>query len=117
MFLTLNHQKMNIFFSAKELVSECYKFTKQLPPEEKYAMASQIRRAALSVYLNIAEGCSRRSEAERKRYFEIARGSLIEIDAAFDIAEMLGYFKNYSTEKLNKTATDCFKMIMGLIKS
>jgi four helix bundle protein len=54
-------------------------------------MASQIRRAALSVHLNIAEGCSRRSETERKRYYEVARGSLIEIDAALDIADSLNY--------------------------
>ena len=53
-------------------------------------MIQQIRRAALSVVLNIAEGCSRKSEAERKRFFEISRGSLIEIDAAFDIANELG---------------------------
>ncbi|WP_255153373.1 four helix bundle protein [Ferruginibacter sp. HRS2-29] len=108
---------MNLFSEAKKFAAECYKFTNQLPPEEKYAMASQIRRASLSVYLNLSEGCSRKSEAERKRYFEIARGSLIEIDAAFDIANALGYFNNFSTTVLNKTTIDCFKMITGLIKS
>jgi len=46
----------------------------------------QVRRAALSVHLNIAEGCSRKSKSERRRYFEIARGSVIEIDAAIGIA-------------------------------
>jgi four helix bundle protein len=45
----------------------------------------QIRRAALSVKSNLAEGCSRRSEAERKRYFEVSRGSVIEIDAAWKL--------------------------------
>jgi four helix bundle protein len=54
-----------------------------LPPEEKFNMVQQIRRAALSVKLNLAEGSTRRSEAERKRYLEIARGSVVEIDAAF----------------------------------
>ena len=49
-------------------------------------MTSQIRRAALSVHLNIAEGASRRSELERRRYYEISRGSIIEIDAALDMA-------------------------------
>ncbi len=49
-------------------------------------MVSQIRRAALSVHLNIAEGASGKSEVERKRYFEISRGSIIEIDTALDIA-------------------------------
>jgi four helix bundle protein len=51
--------------------------------EERFALAQQIRRAALSVHLNIAEGCSRKSETERKRFFEVSRGSIIEIDAGF----------------------------------
>jgi len=54
-------------------------------------MIQQIRRAALSVHLNVAEGCSRKSLTERRRFYEIARGSVIEIDAAPDIAVNLGY--------------------------
>ena len=57
-----------------------------MPIDEKFGMITQIRRVALLVHLNIAEGFSRKSEAERKRYFEISRGSIIEIDAAMDIA-------------------------------
>jgi len=95
MFLQLNHQKLDVFKSSKVFVLECYKLSKALPVEEKFGMISQIRRAALSVYLNIAEGASRKSEAERKRYYEIARGSLIEIDAALDIAKELGYLANF----------------------
>ncbi|HEV8286344.1 MAG TPA: four helix bundle protein [Chitinophagaceae bacterium] len=91
MFLRLNHQKLEVFSASKEFVMECYRIVKSLPKDEKYSMASQIRRAALSVHLNIAEGCSRRSETERKRYYEVARGSLIEIDAALDIADSLNY--------------------------
>jgi four helix bundle protein len=45
-----------------------------------------MRRAALSVHLNIAEGCSRKSQSERRRFFEISRGSVIEVDAAIDVA-------------------------------
>lgn len=86
MFLKLNHQSLNVYQALRNFVFECYKLTNQLPAEEKFGMISQIRRAALSVHLNIAEGASRKSEAERKRYFEISRGSLIEIDAALDIA-------------------------------
>jgi four helix bundle protein len=73
MFLTLNHKKFAIYNFSRAFLLECYKFTKSLPAKEKYGMISQIRRAALSVHLNIAEGCSRKSEAERKRYYEIAR--------------------------------------------
>lgn len=94
MFLTLNHQKLDIYAVSKSFVLECYRLTKILPAEEKFGMISQIRRAALSVHLNIAEGASRKSHAERKRYYEIARGSVIEIDAALDIANELDYLKN-----------------------
>ena len=85
MFLKLNHQKLEVYQSSKIFVLECYKLTKNLPADEKFGMISQIRRAALSVHLNIAEGASRKSATERKRYYEIARGSIVEIDAAPDV--------------------------------
>ncbi len=79
MFLTLNHQKLDVYNVSKEFVFECYKLTKALPSEERFGIISQIKRAALSVHLNIAEGCSRRSHAERKRFYEIARGSIMRL--------------------------------------
>ena len=78
-------------------------------------MISQIRRAAFSVHLNIAEGSSRRSEVERKRYYEISRGSIIEIDAAFDIANELGYLNNYDIKSLGEVTIRIFQMISRLI--
>jgi len=95
MFLKLNHQKLDIYTYSRAFVLECYKFTKLLPADERFGMTSQIRRAALSVHLNIAEGASRKSHVERVRFNEIARGSIIEIAAALDIAFNLGYLSNY----------------------
>ena len=115
MFLTLNHQKLDIYQFSRTFVLECYKLTKVLPPDEKFGMISQIRRAALSVHLNIAEGASRKSESERKRYFEISRGSIIEIDAALDIAGDLNYMANYDTTKLGESMIRSFKILSGLI--
>ena len=92
MFLELAHTKLDVFSVSKAFVLACYKETKSFPSEEKFAMISQIRRAALSVHLNVAEGCSRKSAVERKRYYEIASGSIIEIDAALDIAVDLGIY-------------------------
>lgn len=77
MFLQLSHTKMNVFQQSKRFTLECYRITKNFPNEEKFAMVQQIRRAALSVHWNIAEGASRKSETERKRYFEIACGSVV----------------------------------------
>ncbi len=117
MFLKLDHQKLVVFAASKEFVLECYRLTLSLPLEEKFAMSSQIRRAALSVHLNIAEGFSRKSEKERKRFFEIARGSLIEIDAALDIAISLNYLQNFKLNMLEEKILNCFKLLTGLIRS
>lgn len=116
MFLKLNHQKLDIYIVSRLFVSECYKLTKSLPVDEKFGLISQIRRAALSVHLNIAEGSSRKSEVERKRFFEIARGSLIEIDAALDIGNDLTYLNEKETNKLGELIIRCFQMLCGLIK-
>ena len=117
MFLQLNHQKLKAFKSSRLFVLECYRLSKLLPPEEKFGMITQIRRAALSVYLNIAEGASRKSEAERKRYYEIARGSLIEIDAALDIANDMKYLEKIALCSLENYMIECFKMLTGMIAS
>lgn len=115
MFLKLNHQQLDVFKDSRIFVLECYKLSKILPDSERFGMISQIRRAALSVHLNIAEGSSRRSEVERKRYYEISRGSIIEIDAAFDIANELGYLNNYDIKSLGEVTIRTFQMISRLI--
>src|SRR4029078_7063512 len=91
MFLQLNHQQLDIYRITRVFAVECYKITRGFPSEARFALSQQIRRAVLSGHLHIAEGCSRKSVPERKRFFEVSRGSMIEIDAAFDLAEDLGY--------------------------
>jgi four helix bundle protein len=116
MFLTLNHQKLQVYTASREFVLECYQLTKSLPSDEKFGMITQIRRAALSAHLNVAEGSSRKSEVERKRYYEVARGSVIESDAALDVAEDLGYLRNITVEKLGQSMIKCFKLLTGMIQ-
>ncbi|HEV8506208.1 MAG TPA: four helix bundle protein [Chitinophagaceae bacterium] len=115
MFLKLNHQKLDIYGISREFVFECYRLTMKLPGEEKFGMVTQIRRAALSVHLNIAEGASRKSPTERKRYYEVSRGSVIEIDAALDIASDLKYLTEIDTENLGRSMINCFKLLTGMI--
>src|ERR1700743_2421933 len=90
---------------------------KSISPGGKYILTQQIKRAALSVHLNVAEGASRRSELERKRFYEIARGSVIEIDAALDVAFDLGYCEIENLEPLGESLIKCFKYLSGLINS
>jgi four helix bundle protein len=117
MFLKLKHQKLDVYNFSQSFVLECYKLSKHLPDTEKFGMVSQIRRAALSVHLNIAEGASRKSELERKKFYEISRSSLVEIDAALDIASGLEYLKNYDVSNLGEGMNRCFKILTGLILS
>ena len=111
MFLQLNHKSLDVYKASRELLLECYNRTKNLPLDERFNLTQQIRRAALSVKLNIAEGASRKSFAERKRFYEIARGSIIEIDAAFETTIDLLYFKIDDLETVGILLNRCFSML------
>ena len=116
MFLKLAHTKMDIFQCSRELALTCYKLTKQFPDVERFGMVHQIRRAALSVHLNISEGCSRRSLTERKRYYEISRGSVIEVDIALDIALELNYSSLEEMKSTGNLIIRAFSMLSALLK-
>ena len=115
MFLKLAHTKLDVFKISKEFVLSCYRETKSFPSDEKFGMISQIRRAALSVQLNVAEGSSRKSPTKRKRFYEIARGSIIEIDTALDIAIELDYSSKQNPEELGKLMVRSFQIISKMI--
>ena len=118
MFIKISHQNFPVYISSKNLATECYKITENFPGTEKFALVQQIRRAAVSVVLNIVEGLSRRSNQERKRYFEISRGSIIEIDAAFEISQTMGYLKSMnSNTKIESSMNETFAQLSGLIKA
>ena len=115
MFLLLSHTHLDIFKVSKSLILLTYQITEKFPKEEKYALIQQLRRAALSVHLNIAEGCSRRSMSERKRFFEISRGSVIEIDTAIDMAMELNFINKEETLLLGETIIRCFQLLSKMI--
>ena len=115
MFLALGHTKLTVYKHSKALVFECYRITRCFPVDERFAMVQQIRRAALSVHLNLAEGALRRSVIERKRFFEISRGSVIEIDTAFGIAFSLEYVMSDQMKHLSKLIINTFKLLTGMI--
>ena len=117
MFLYLAHTKLDVFKFSQELALECYRITKKFPADERFALVQQIRRAAISVHLNIAEGCSRKSLNERKRYFEISRGSVIEIDSAIEIAFKLEYVILEELKSLGDYIVKSFKLLTGMINS
>jgi len=93
MFIKLNHQSLKIYEAIRELTKEVYAVSMNLPPEEKFNMIQQMRRAALSAKLNLAEGSTRKSPNERRRFYEVARGSVVEIDAVLETAIDLNILK------------------------
>ncbi len=117
MFIQLKHKSLSVYLTVRELAKEIYKVSMLLPAEEKFNMVPQIRKAALSVKLNLAEGSTRKSEVERKRYLEISRGSVVEIDAALETAFDLNYYKIEELKTAGELLNKCFAMLSNMIKS
>lgn len=115
MFILFNHKTLDVYLIIRELIKETYKVSLLLPAEEKFNMVQQIRRAALSVKLNLAEGSTRKSEIERKRFLEISRGSVVEIDAALETAVDLNYFTREQLENLGALLNRSFAMLSKMI--
>jgi four helix bundle protein len=86
-----NYKALRVVTRAREVIKATYAFTRELPREEQFGLTSQMRRAAISVGLNIAEGCSRRTTKEFIRFLEIAVGSAMELDFALVVCEDLTY--------------------------
>ena len=90
--------------------------TSKYPKEEVFGLISQTRRASVSISANIAEGSSRKSLVERKRFYEIARSSLVEVDNHIEIAKELGYLSNESLSVLNEKLNELFAKLSKFIE-
>jgi len=106
---------LNAWKQAMELVVSVYSITKTFPQSEQYGLVSQLRRAAVSVPANIAEGAARNGNKEFVHLLGIASGSLSELDTLIDLARQLGYVEN--TEELNAKVDDVSGLVMGLASS
>ena len=114
MFIKLNHKSLEVYKTSRELTKEVYSLS--LPAEEKFNMIQQIRRAALSVKLNLAEGSTRKSQIERKRFYEVSRGSVVEIDAILETAVDLNYYKEDQLGVIAELLNKCFAMLTNMIR-
>lgn len=115
--LQLNHKKLEVWKVSLNLVKEVYIITKLYPKEELFGLVSQMRRAAVSITSNISEGAARKSIIERKRFYEIARASLVELDTHIEISIDLTYIWNKKISKINKLLNHTFALLSNLIKS
>jgi four helix bundle protein len=114
--LNLNHKKLDVWKLSMELISKFYELTGSYPKEELYGLISQMRRASVSIASNIAEGASRKSSVERKRFYEISCSSLIELDTQLEISLSLNYFNQNSILELNDLINHLFAKLSKLIE-
>ncbi len=110
-----DYKQSLIWKKAMVLVEEVYSLIPQLPPEEKFALSSQMRRAVVSVPSNIAEGNSRFSPKEFRRFLEVAKGSLYELDTQILICEQQNYLTPTQTKKTKALTDELNRMITKLI--
>jgi len=111
------HKNLDVWQKSIALVQTIYDLTKHFPNHENFALTNQMRRAAISVPSNIAEGAARQTKKEFIQFLHVAQGSLSELDTHLEIAMSLGYTKELSGEGLLALMNDIDKMLTGLIKS
>jgi four helix bundle protein len=111
------HEKLDVWKRAIDFVVDVYKMTESFPRDEKFGLTSQLRRAAVSVPANIAEGAGRHSTKEFKYFLSNAQGSVSELATELLIAQKLGYLKKDIFEVGNAELTSIGRMILGLSRS
>ena len=115
--LQLSHKQLEIYQIALKLIQEVYSLTKTFPNDEKYVLVSQLKRASVSVCSNIAEGSARISKIEKKRFYEIARSSIVEIDTQIEISLLNEYLTNTQIIELEKYLESVFRMLSKMISN
>ena len=113
--LRRNHRELVAWQQAVELVVLVYRTTDAFPKSELYGLASQLRRAAVSIPANIAEGAARGGTPELLRFLSIAQGSLSELDTHVEVASRLGFLKD--RKALDEKITRVFQLLTGLVAS
>jgi len=110
----MEHKKLDVWNKSIELVAEIYNLTKSFPKEEVYGITQQIRRSAVSIPSNIAEGSARKGDVETIQFFYIAIGSIAELETQLIISQKIGYIE--SVEDLCRKLLEIKQMTLGLIK-
>lgn len=113
--LKLAHKKMDVWKKSMLLVKQVYLFTDKLPSDEKFNLTSQMRRASISIASNIAEDFARLSSLEKKRFIEISRSSLVELDTQFEACLQIGYLVKSDLDEVDDLLNHIFAMLTSLI--
>ena len=111
------HKDLEVWKTSIEMVTNIYQVTRNFPKEEIYSLTNQMRRAAVSVPSNIAEGAGRNSSKEFLQFLYFATGSLSELETQLIIAYNLKYINDEQRQDMDTLINTLFKMLSGLIQS
>jgi len=110
------HESLEVWQKAVEFVVQIYEQTRSFPSDERFGLTSQVRRAAVSIPANIAEGAARTTPKEFRHFAAMAQGSCSELETELLIAERLGYISKDTYVELKSTADSIGRMLVGLSK-
>lgn len=111
------HKDLLVYQKSIDFVTEIYKATKSFPKDEMFGIVSQIRRAAVSIPANLAEGSARNGKREFNQFLHISLGSSVELETLLLISKNVNYIDEIIYQELNYKLTEIIKMLNGLIKS
>lgn len=115
--MSRTYRELLVWKKAKRLAIVCYRETEQFPKAELFGLTSQIRRAAVSVASNIAEGQGRLTRGEFRHFLGQARGSILELETQTAIAFDLGYLRNDEYQSIESSAFEILGLLNRLIQS
>ena len=111
------HRKLDVWKKSMDFVKHVYQATETFPKSEIYGLISQMRRAAVSIPSNLAEGAARKGKKEFKQYLNIAQGSISELDTQIELSLMLKYIDENLYNNLMDGLNTISKMLFGLSRS
>ena len=112
----MDFKELKVWAKAHCLTLEVYGVTKCFPREELYGLTSQLRRSAISMGANIAEGCGRRSDGEFAHFLQIARGSASELEYELLLARDLGFLGGCQHDRLEQSVMEVERMLTALVQ-
>jgi four helix bundle protein len=113
-FAMFNFEKLDVWQKSIALADQIYGTTKSFPRDERFGLTNQMRRAGVSISSNIAEGCSRGSKVDFRRFVEIATGSTFELVSQARIARSQGFMSTADHDRIYRDALEIVRMLTGL---
>ena len=110
-------KRLDVWHRSIELAADCYRVTEDFPKHERYSLTSQLRRSAVSIPSNIAEGSRAETSRDWRNYLRIAYGSACELESQLTIAQRVGLGDSGTIERLAGEANGVSRMLFGLLRS